>query len=165
MSVDDLCVWNRPGSVILALPLTCFSLVLRSVRSRFPAKNNRHFYLFVIKTKAFLCTSGSLTNGHTFDSSRDRGKPFKFKIGKQEVIRGWDEGVAQVPSIKHQHGPSAMFWSLYISPTDQIAYRAWGNIYLFSLHIFVNHSWRGGQGDKNHLWALPCFADECRPAC
>ncbi|TSL97339.1 Sodium-dependent lysophosphatidylcholine symporter 1-A [Bagarius yarrelli] len=39
---------------------------------------------------------GSLTNGHTFDSSRDRGKPFKFKIGKQEVIRGWDEGVAQM---------------------------------------------------------------------
>ncbi|KAF5907304.1 sodium-dependent lysophosphatidylcholine symporter 1-like, partial [Clarias magur] len=38
---------------------------------------------------------GSLTNGHTFDSSRDRGKPFKFKIGKQEVIRAWDEGVAQ----------------------------------------------------------------------
>ncbi|KAL1269290.1 hypothetical protein QQF64_031579 [Cirrhinus molitorella] len=39
---------------------------------------------------------GSLTDGHKFDSSRDRGKPFKFKIGKQEVIRGWDEGVAQM---------------------------------------------------------------------
>ena len=40
--------------------------------------------------------SGSLTDGTKFDSSRDRGKPFKFKIGKQEVIRGWEEGVAQV---------------------------------------------------------------------
>ncbi|XP_036386972.1 peptidyl-prolyl cis-trans isomerase FKBP1B-like [Megalops cyprinoides] len=39
---------------------------------------------------------GSLTNGQKFDSSRDRDKPFKFKIGKQEVIRGWEEGVGQM---------------------------------------------------------------------
>ncbi|KAI1890283.1 hypothetical protein AGOR_G00152150 [Albula goreensis] len=39
---------------------------------------------------------GSLTDGHKFDSSRDRDKPFKFKIGKQEVIRGWEEGVVQM---------------------------------------------------------------------
>ncbi|KAI7797491.1 peptidyl-prolyl cis-trans isomerase fkbp1b [Triplophysa rosa] len=44
----------------------------------------------------FIFFTGSLTDGHKFDSSRDRGKPFKFKIGKQEVIRGWDEGVAQM---------------------------------------------------------------------
>ena len=24
------------------------------------------------------------------------GKPFRFRIGEGEVIRGWDEGVAQV---------------------------------------------------------------------
>ncbi|XP_077415107.1 uncharacterized protein LOC144044515 [Vanacampus margaritifer] len=39
---------------------------------------------------------GTLQNGQKFDSSRDRGKPFKFNIGQGEVIRGWDEGVAQM---------------------------------------------------------------------
>lgn len=40
--------------------------------------------------------TGYLLNGSKFDSSVDRGEPFSFTLGQGQVIKGWDEGIAEL---------------------------------------------------------------------
>eukprot|EP00667_Euglena_gracilis_P023484 EG_transcript_26519 len=40
--------------------------------------------------------TGRLESGEEFDSSVKRGEPFSFQIGRQRVIRGWDEGLQKL---------------------------------------------------------------------
>ena len=46
----------------------------------------------VVHYTGWLYANGK--KGAKFDSSVDRGQPFEFPIGRQQVIAGWDEGVA-----------------------------------------------------------------------
>ena len=52
----------------------------------------------------------SFLSGEEFDASWNRGQPFEFKLGKGQVIPGWDQGVAgmRVGGRRRLTIPSAM---------------------------------------------------------
>lgn len=50
--------------------------------------------------------TGFLPDGTMFDSSRDRGKPFQFKLGSEQVIPGLDK------VILHMYNSSYTFLKL-----------------------------------------------------
>lgn len=53
---------------------------------------------------------GTLLDGRKFDSSRDRHDPFVFTLGRGEVIKGWDQGIAgmQVGGMRKLTIPSTL---------------------------------------------------------
>lgn len=62
---------------------------------------------------AYVHYVGELLNGNKFDSSRDRGKPFSFKLGQGQVISGWDQGIAQMKvgeKCKLTCSPDCAYW-------------------------------------------------------
>ncbi|KAJ3354265.1 peptidylprolyl isomerase fpr4 [Entophlyctis luteolus] len=62
---------------------------------------------------------GKLTNGKVFDSSTS-GKPFEFKLGKGEVIKGWDIGVngMKVGGARKITIPPALAYGAQGAPPD-----------------------------------------------
>jgi len=63
--------------------------------------------------------TGTLVNGTKFDSSRDRNEPFEFKLGAQQVIKGWDVGIATMSKGERAR--------LILSPGFAYGSRAMGN--------------------------------------
>jgi FKBP-type peptidyl-prolyl cis-trans isomerase len=43
--------------------------------------------------EVFVHYDGYLLDGTKFDSSRDRGQPYSFRLGHGDVIKGWEEAI------------------------------------------------------------------------
>ena len=62
---------------------------------------------------------GKLMNGKVFDSNT-KGSPFQFKLGKGEVIKGWDQGVQnmKVGGTRKLTIPAALAYGAKGAPPD-----------------------------------------------
>lgn len=54
-------------------------------------RSPRRGQVAVVHYTGWLYVDGA--RGKKFDSSVDKGRPFEFRVGQGDVIRGWDEGV------------------------------------------------------------------------
>lgn len=61
---------------------------------------------------------GNPIEAKKFDSSVDRGTPFQFVIGRGQVIKGWDEGVAlmKVGEKRRLILPASIAYGVYGAP-------------------------------------------------
>lgn len=55
------------------------------------------------------------SNGEKFDSSVDKGRPFKFKIGMGQVIKGWVSCLTPLAWPNNTGDPSDQIYSLFYS--------------------------------------------------
>jgi FK506-binding protein 4/5 len=85
---DDLMEFEKDAVLERELPSGMKKEIIVSVDesdTKYPSKGDEVTVHYV----------GTLeSDGSQFDSSRDRGDPFKFKIGTGQVIKGWDIAVA-----------------------------------------------------------------------
>lgn len=72
---------------------------------------------------------GKLANGKVFDSSRQRGQPFRTVIGVGRLIKGWDEGIptmslgeSAVLSIQPEYGYGARGAGASIPPNSELIF-------------------------------------------
>ncbi|XP_027173495.1 70 kDa peptidyl-prolyl isomerase-like isoform X1 [Coffea eugenioides] len=108
-----------------------------------------------------------LKDGEFFDSSHDKGTPFKFRLGQGEVIRGWDEGIATMKKGERAifTVPPEMAYGEIGSPPTVPPYAT----LIFDIEMVSWYSIRDITGDGGILkkimregegWATPKDADE-----
>ena len=51
-----------------------------------------------INREVYVHYDGYLLDGTKFDSSRDRGEPYSFRLGNGQVIKGWEEAIGGMRS-------------------------------------------------------------------
>ncbi|OQR93683.1 FKBP-type peptidyl-prolyl cis-trans isomerase [Thraustotheca clavata] len=70
-----------------------------------------------------------LQDGKKFDSSRDRDKPFKFKLGAEQVIPGLDEGIERLCMSERA--------KIYIPADKAYGKRGFPGLYPFSFELLL----------------------------
>ena len=87
-------VLSTLGSTIDRLWTTSRACRSRTARSA-PAPRRRPARRVTVHYTGWLYDPKTADHhGKKFDSSKDHGEPFSFKLGAGQVIRGWDQGVA-----------------------------------------------------------------------